>query len=248
MTTGPRTLRSDEPLTVELTAALKQGEVVQLSRLLAADPGLARCVVENPKGGGRTPLHLFADWPGHNPNAAAIVQALAAAGADLDAPAVGMWHRETPLHWAASNDDVVLIDALLDAGASIERQGSSIDGGPPLSSAVGYGQWAAARRLVERGARTLLWQEAALGLISAITRRVEADPPPQRETLFGPFWNACHGGQLAAAQYLLARGADLDWPAPGAGQRPPDIGERAGRSDVVAWLLEQGATRGKKGA
>jgi ankyrin repeat protein len=71
---------------------------------------------------------------------------LAAAGADLNSPAVGMFHRETPLHWAASNDDVILIHALLNAGADIEHRGSSIDGGPPLSSAVGYGQWAAARR------------------------------------------------------------------------------------------------------
>ena len=61
------------------------------------------------------------------------------AGADLDAPAVKTWHRETPLHWAASNDDVALIDALFDVGANIEREGSSIDGGAPLSSAVGYG-------------------------------------------------------------------------------------------------------------
>src|SRR5262249_11267373 len=188
--------------------------------------------------------HPCADGPGHNPNAAAIVQALAAAGADLDAPAVGMWHRETPLHWAASNDDVVLIDALLDAGASIERQGSSIDGGPPLAAAVGYGQWAAARRLVERGARTLLWQEAALGLMPAIMRRIEADFSLQTETLSGPLWNACHGGQLAAAQYLLAHGADLNWPAPWSGQTPLDIAAQAGRRDVVAWHREEGATHG----
>jgi len=51
-----------------------------------------------------------------------------------------MWHRETPLHWAASNDDAALIDALLDAGASIEAAGSSFDGGSPLSCVVGYGQ------------------------------------------------------------------------------------------------------------
>ena len=190
--TGTRILRSDEPLAVELTAALKQGEVDRLDRLLAANPGLAHCVVENAKGGGRTPLHLFADWPGHNSNAVEIVRTLATAGADLDAPAVGMRHRETPLHWAASNDDVALIDALLDAGADIERAGSSIDGGSPLSCAVGYGQWAAARRLVERGARTLLWHEAALGLMPAIRQRVEADPPLQPEELSGPFWNACH--------------------------------------------------------
>jgi hypothetical protein len=244
MTTHPRKLRSDEPLAVELTAALKQGEADRLSRLLATDPGLALCVVENPKGGERSPLHLFADWPGHNPNAAAIVQTLAAAGADLDAPAVGMWHSEAPLHWAASNDDVALIDALLDAGADIEHEGSSIDGGPPLSCAVGYGQWAAARRLVERGARTLLWHEAALGLMPTITQRVDAGPPPQPEELSGPFWNTCHGGQLAAAQYLLTHGADLNWPAPWSGQTPLDVAEQAGRSDVVAWLLGNGATRG----
>jgi hypothetical protein len=248
MTTDSRTLRSDEPLALELTAVLKQGEVERLSRLFAANPELARCVVEDPKGGGRTPLHLFADWPGHNPNAAAIVQTLAAAGADLDAPAVGMWHRETPLHWAASNDDVALIDALLDAGADVEHAGSSIDRGPPLSSAVGYGQWAAAQRLVERGARTLLWHEAALGLMPEMTRRVEANPSLRGETLSGPFWNACHGGQLAAAQYLLAHGADLNWPAPWSEQTPLDITEQAGRCDVMAWLLEKGATRGKKSA
>jgi ankyrin repeat protein len=241
-----RTLRNDEPLAVELTMVLKAGQPDRLRELLAIEPGLAGCLVEGPKGGGRTLLHLFADWPGHNPNAAAIVETLAVAGADLDAPAVAMWHRETPIHWAASNDDVTLIDALLDAGADIEHEGSSIDGGSPLSSAVGYGQWAAARRLVERGARTLLWHEAALGMMPAIMRRIEAEPRPGVEILSGPLWNACHGGQLAAAQYLLGHGADLNWPAPWSGQTPLDIAERAGRSDVVAWLLENGAIRGKK--
>jgi ankyrin repeat protein len=107
MITDPRTLRSDEPLAIELTTAVKQGEIERLNQLLAEDAGLARCVIEAPKGGGRTPLHIFADWPGHNPNAAALVRTLAAAGADLNAPAVRMWHRETPLHWAASNDFVL---------------------------------------------------------------------------------------------------------------------------------------------
>jgi ankyrin repeat protein len=245
---SPRVLRSHEPLAVELTAALKHGDLARLTALLNADQSLARCVIQDAKGGGRTPLHLVADWPGHIPNAAAVVQILAAAGADLDAPAISTWHRETPLHWAASSDDVALIDALLNAGADIERDGASIDGGSPLSCAVGYGQWAAARRLVERGARTLLWHEAALGLLEAITRRIDADPSPQPDALSGPFWNACHGGQLAAAQYLLAHGADLNWQAPWSGQTPLDIAERAERSDVVAWLLGNGALRGEKRA
>jgi uncharacterized protein len=246
--TNSRTPRSDDPIAVELMAALEHGDADRLRRLLAAHPALACRLVENAKGAGRTALHLFADWPGHRPNAVAIVRTLVEAGADLDAPAVGMWHRETPLHWAASNDDVALIDALLDAGVDIERAGSSIDGGSPLSCAVGYGQWAAARRLVERGARTLFWHEAALGLMSAITERVEADPPPQPEQLSGAFWNACHGGQLAVAQYLLAHGADLNWPAPWSAQTPLDIAQKAARSDIVAWLLGKGATPGKKSA
>jgi ankyrin repeat protein len=245
MTAFRRTLRSDDPLAIELATALKQGDAERLSRLLAAKPDLAACVVRDEKGGGRTPLHLFADWPGQIPNAVVIVQVLKHHGADLDAAAIDMWHHETPLHWAASNDDVTLIDALLDAGADLERGGSSIDGGPPLSSAVGYGQWAGARRLVERGAKTQLWHEAALGLMEAIARRVEAAPSLRGKHLSGPFWNACHGGQLAAAQYLLAHGADLNWPATWSGQTPLDIAEQAGRSDVVAWLLENGALHGK---
>lgn len=245
MTTGMPRLRSDDPLAVQLTAAIKAGEAERLHALLAAHPALASCVVEDAKGGGRTPLHLLADWPGHNPNAAAVVQILAAAGADLDAPAVAMWHHETPLHWAASSDDIALIDALLDAGADLEHEGSSIDGASPLSSAVGYGQWAAARRLVDRGARTQLWHEAALGMLPEISRRLEVATIPAEE-LSGPFWNACHGGQLAAAEVLLAHGADLNWPAPWSGQTPLDIAEQAERREVVAWLLERGAMHASK--
>lgn len=243
MRDGLRRLGDDEPRAVELTAILRQGDVRRLSELLAADGGLVHCVVEDAKGGGRLPLHLFADWPGHHPNPKGVVQALAAAGADLDAPVVGMWHREAALHWAASNDDVDLIDALLDAGADIERSGSSIDGGSPLSCAVGYGQWAAARRLAERGATTLFWHEAALGMMARIEQRLEADPLPPAEDLSGAFWNACHGGQLAVAECLLARGADLNWPAPWSGQTPLDIAERAGRGDIATWLGQKGANR-----
>ena len=62
-----RTLRSDQPLAVELTAALKHGDVDRLSWLLAVDPWPALSVAQDPKGGGRSTLHLFADWPGHHP-------------------------------------------------------------------------------------------------------------------------------------------------------------------------------------
>src|SRR5215467_8553870 len=83
MMAEPRMLPSDDALAVEFTAVLKQGDVDRLRGLLAADPWLATCVVVSPKGSGRTPLHLFADWPGHCPNPEAIVEMLVAAGADL---------------------------------------------------------------------------------------------------------------------------------------------------------------------
>jgi uncharacterized protein len=73
------------------------------------------------------------------------------AGADPNAPVGGSWHAETPLHWAASSDDVEVAEALLDAGTDFEAQGGSIGGGTPPDDAVGYGQWRVARRLVERG-------------------------------------------------------------------------------------------------
>ena len=107
------------------------------------------------------------DWPGHVPEAAAKIAALVAAGADVNARFTGP-HTETPLHWAASSDDVDALDALLDAGADIEADGAVIGGGTPIADAVAFGQWKAARRLLERGARTNLWQAAALGLLDRV--------------------------------------------------------------------------------
>ena len=106
---------------------------------------------------------MLTDWSRHFPNGRAVVATLVAAGADVDA-AFGGAHAERPLHWAASSDDVEVLDALVEAGADIEAPGSVIDGGSPLADAVAFGQWKAARRLLERGARTNLWHAAALAL------------------------------------------------------------------------------------
>ena len=58
---------------------------------------------------------------------------------------------ETPLHYAASNDDVDVARVLFDFGADVEREGGSI--GTPLANAIGYGCWSVASLLVARGAR-----------------------------------------------------------------------------------------------
>jgi uncharacterized protein len=228
-----------DPRVFGFTTAVNTGDVARLRSLLAADPDLATSLINS-----RTPLHLFADAPGHRPNPAGVVSALVDAGADLNAHAVGMWHHETPLHWAASNDDVELIDALLDAGADIEHPGSSISGGPPTDSALGYTQWKALRRLYERGAAMNLSRAAALGLTSLVTELATATPPPDGEELAVAFWNACRAGQLETARYLAGRGADINWRAPWSGQTPLDAARDARERAVAAWLTESGAAQG----
>ena len=229
----------DEARAVEFAAALERGDADRVRELLADDSSLATTVIN-----GYRPLHFFADAPGHRPNAAAIVTALVEAGADLDAQAVDTWHHETALHWAASNDDVTLIDVLLDAGADIEHPGSSIGGGPPSQSALGYAQWAALRRLHERGAVISLAQSAALGLMPLVTSFAEGVPPSGAEEISLAFWNACRAGQLATARYLLARGADLNWRAPWSGETPLDAAQARHENEMAAWLAAEGAISG----
>jgi len=220
----------------EAVAALHDGAVERLRDLLAERPELATArVVEAPGGGvDRTLLHVLTDWPGHRPRGAEAVAVLVAAGADANARCAGA-HTETPLHWAASSDDVDVLDALLDAGADIEADGAVIGGGTPLADAVAFGQWKAARRLVERGARANLWQAAALGLLDRV--REQADGASDEE-LAGALWCACHGGQLETARYLLDRGADHQWVG-WDDLTPVGAAERSGATDVVAWLRAQ---------
>ncbi len=231
--------RQPKPKAIEFAAALKRGDASLVRDLLADDSSLATALIN-----GYYPLHFFADAPGHRRGAAVIVAALVAAGADVDAQATGTWHQETALHWAASNDDVALIDVLLDAGADIEHPGSSIGGGPPSQSALGYAQWAALRRLHERGAAMNLSQAAALGLMPLVTSFAEGIPPSGAEEISLAFWNACRAGQLPTARYLLARGADLNWPAPWSGETPLDAAQARHEDELVAWLTAEGAISG----
>jgi len=236
------TLGTDEPFAVSVVDAIHAGDLVALQRLLDEHPDLAATRLGSDGGDGgmsRTLLHVVADWPGHFPNGAATVAALIAAGAEVDGRFVGP-HAETPLHWAASSNDVAVLDALLNAGADIDASGSVIDGGTPLADAAAFGTWHAARWLVERGARTTLWQAAALGLLSRVAEYFSRATPPAPEEVTHGFWNACHGGQRQVAEYLLDRGADLNWIGYD-GLTPLDAARRHGAEDVVAWLRGRGA-------
>ena len=220
--------------------AISSGDTKTLKRLLRQNSNLANTRVDDK----RTLLHVATDWPGHFPNNTETIAELIASGADVNTEFAGR-HSETPLHWAASSDDVGAIDVLLDHGANIEARGSVIGDGTAISDAVAFGQWQAARRLVERGAQTTLWQAAALGLMDRVDEYFKGIPLPAPDEITNAFWCACHGGQRTAAEYLLRRGADLNWIGYD-GLTPLDAATRSAARDLVEWLRSRGA-RSQKG-
>jgi uncharacterized protein len=235
-----------DPVEPALIQAIRTGDLTALRGLLAGQPGLAAAGIQI--AGSRTPLHLVSDWPGCFPNGPETVRMLVAAGADASAPGGGGPQDETPLHWAASSDDVEVAAALIDAGADIEAPGSSIAGGSPLENAVGYGCWHVARLLVESGARVdRLWLAAALGLLPRVEELLTGIPAPTAEDITEAFWQACHGGQRRMAEYLLAKGADINGNPGYTDQSPLDAAGSVDtrRDTMIAWLRDQGARSAK---
>jgi ankyrin repeat protein len=232
------TIRTDDPLAIAVVDAIHAGDVEALQRMLREHPSLATARLGDDSDMTRTLLHVVTDWPGHFPNGAATVAALVDAGADVNARFTGP-HTETPLHWAASSDDVDVLNALLDAGADIEAPGAVIAGGTPLTDAAAFGQWNVARRLVERGATTPLREAAALGLMDRVEQYCSVRPTP--DELTQALWYACHGGQQAVAEYLLDRGAELNWISTWDELTPLDAARRSEADELVAWLRRRGA-------
>ncbi len=234
-------ISTDENIARAAVAAIRSGDVAALRALLTEHPALATARVG--ADGARTLLHVLTDWPGHFPHGQATVAALVEAGADVEARFVGA-HSETPLHWAASCDDVAVLDALLDAGADLEASGGVIGGGTPLADATAFAQWGAAFRLVERGATTTLFTSAVLGLLDRVAAFFAAPTPPARDDVNAAFWGACHGGRLPTAQYLADRGAEVNWLAPWEPATPLDAALRTSPQahDLLRWLRERGGT------
>ncbi|MEY9855807.1 ankyrin repeat protein [Catenulispora sp. GAS73] len=220
--------------------AIREGDVTRLEALLRACPGLASSRLGG-LAGGRTPLHVVADWPGYFPNGPRVAQLLIDTGAEVDARGED-GTGETPLHWAASSDDAAVARVLIDGGADVEAPDGSI--GTPLDNAVGYGCWNVARLLVARDARVdKLWHAAALGLLDRLDELVTADPAPAQHDLDQALWHACAGGQRRAAELLVGLGADLGFtPEYGRGS-VLDVASNHGtqRANLIGWLEERGA-------
>ncbi|MHA6481607.1 ankyrin repeat domain-containing protein [Paenibacillus sp. strain BS8-2] len=232
----------EDPLAIVLVESIRTGNWEQLKQLLMENPTLSRVRIVTERqshSGVRSLLHVATDWPGFIPNGHEIIKLLIETGADVNARFEG-GHAETPLHWAASNNDVGALDVLLDSGADIEATGSVIDGGTALSDAVAFGQWAAAGRLVDRGAKMLLWHAAALGEMGTVKLLVEHEGQATKQEITQGLWLACHGGQREAAEYMHEHGAELDWVGYD-GLTPLDAAKRSGADKLADWLIAKGA-------
>jgi ankyrin repeat protein len=143
-------------------------------------------------------------------------------------------HSETALHWAASSGDLEALDALLDAGADPNPSGAVITGGTPLSDAVIFAKWAAARRLVERGATMTIWQAAALGEAETVAAHL-ADGDVSQDDLDNACWHACRTGQLGTARLLVDRGSLVDRPGH-EDKTARQLAAESGAADLIAFL------------
>jgi ankyrin repeat protein len=227
-----------DPRAEAAVGAVRSGDAAALARVLTDVPALAGDPV--PGYRGRTLLHIATDWPGYCPNGPEVIRVLIEHGA-------GPNHRdsgkgsETPLHWAASSDDVDVARALIDGGADIEAPDGSI--GTPMDNAIGYGCWHVAALLAERGARVdKLWHAAALGKLDRLESLLASGP--EQEEISQAFWHACAGFQRRAAERLLQAGADLTW-SPDYGEGSPldaASGRTTRQENVIEWLVERGAT------
>jgi len=227
----------DPDAAAKLVSAIRAGDVEAVQLIIADAPEVA----SQHLGGRfqtRTPLHVVSDWPGYFPNGPQVVRLLLAAGADPNARQPG---DETPLHWAASSDDVDVAEALIVGGADIEAPDGSI--GTPLDNAIGYACWHVAGLLLAHGARVdKLWHAAALGTLDRLQQLLDFTEPTSEAVSQG-FWHACAAGQRRAAEELLALGADLDWQPEYAQGTALDAARGGGtrRANLIGWLEEQGA-------
>jgi hypothetical protein len=92
------------------------------------------------------------------------------------------------------------------------------------------------------------WQASAVGELDRLAELLGDEPDP--EEVSKAFWHACSGGQRRAAEYLLSRGADLNWVPDYANGTPLDAALSRGtqRANVVSWLRDLGAGSARSGA
>jgi ankyrin len=177
----------------------------------------------------------------------ARVQALLAAGADVDAAGLS----GTPLHLAVSVGQVGIAVMLIDAGADLEAGGDPA-GARPLHMAAYSNQPEAAKLLIDRGAdvdardaleRTALGVAAAYGYADVVATLLahQADPNVVAlESCGQPLQYAAKAGNLAIAELLLSHGAAINGTS-SSGWTALHCAVDCGRLQVINLLIARGA-------
>ncbi|KAK1765276.1 ankyrin repeat-containing domain protein [Phialemonium atrogriseum] len=145
------------------------------------------------------------------------VQVLLAAGADINAPALGI-HGKTALQGAVRTGNIGLVKTLLDAGADINAPPGPGWGGTAIQAAAGSGDVRMVQFLLSHGA--------------------DVNSPASKSHGATALQKAAIGGHLRIALMLLKMGADVNAaPAPVGGRTALEAAAEHGRLDLVHLLL-----------
>lgn len=227
--------------TVDIFAYAITGNVEMATRLLADDPALVHAT----DALGRTPLQLATAREWEDEQAPAVVEFLIEKGATPDIFLVArMGKRDavialldanptlvnsrngndfTPLHYAARNGHLAVVQCLLERGAAIEPRAD--DGFTPLHFASCFGHQRVVELLLNQGAEI------------------------ETQDNFGhtPLHSASYSGHLDIIKQLMNRGADA-YARNGEGATPMHCGAFEGHVSVVQFFMEQGMDMNMPGA
>ncbi|MBO0870733.1 MAG: ankyrin repeat domain-containing protein [Micromonosporaceae bacterium] len=213
---------------MDIFATIRAGDAPAATRLLVAEPGLARTRHK----GGPTPV-LFALYH-HYPE---LAEALASVSGELD------------LAEAAALDRVDRVRELLADGAAVD--GRTPDGFTPLQLAAYFGAPATVELLIAAGAevdavaanpmRIQPLHAAAAGQHPEVVRillRAGADPNGRQQGGWTPLHAAAQHGDTALVELLLAAGTDPD-ATNDEGTTPAAAARQAGHPELADRLAQR---------
>jgi hypothetical protein len=231
--------------------AIAGGDLDELKRLLAEEPGLA--MARSPREHCATLLHYTAangveGYRQRTPaNIVSMAQALLEAGAAVNAEAdlygggaTTLGLAATSVHPERAGVQVALLRLLLDHGASMVGGRHSL-----VAACLANGRGAAAEFLANEGAALGLAEAAGVGRMDVLRGFFAEDGSlrsrASREDLQQGFLHACQYGRDEAVVFLLEQGAQIDQPGGAGGQTGLHWAVIGGQVETVKLLIARGA-------